>query len=58
MKDYIVTVREIEIYVVKVKANSEQEAEDHAFEEIIEKGESKLNYHVDSNCEADVLEVL
>jgi len=52
MPKYEVTLKEIEIYVVNVEAESEKEAKNKAWEILEENGRDK--YHNDSDGEAEI----
>ena len=56
MNEYIVQIKEIEIYHVPVKAKNKAEAIDIAWELLTESDEEKAKYHNDSDGESQVIE--
>ncbi len=56
MAVYEVTLKEIEIYLVKVEADDELSAKNAAWLEL-ENAENKHNYHHDSDSESDACEI-
>lgn len=57
MPKYEVVLKEIEVYVVRVEADSEESAIDKAWDEITDCEEHKFKYHNDSEAESKAYEI-